>query len=106
MNRYLHIPIKGAKHPDQPVQGEAAEIRVTHPGKVSGSKSGQFLRLPHGELPVIQLSDNAGSHDGLTLLQVSIGIAQVPEQIAASSDKLELVLTHGINPSLNRFRRS
>lgn len=54
----------------------------------------------------MQDRDDSGGKDGLGLLEIRLGVAEVAKHVAAPFDQIEVAIAHGSNSLHNRASRS
>jgi hypothetical protein len=72
-HRHFDFSVEAVQNGHQPVNGEAAQVRVPYPGKIRCGNARQASRLPYGQYPpFIQDVDNRGGQYGAQLLRIGI----------------------------------
>ena len=94
MDRDLDVPVQCGKHLEQPVQREASQVCVAHPGKIRRRKAGLGSGLAHRELAPVHDGDDLRGEDRLALFQIRMGIVEVAEDVSASPNHFEFILSH------------
>jgi len=89
----------------QQVPGEAGQIGVADAGEVGRGNARLGVCGAYGQLLAVQHFDDFGSQDGLELLDIGAGMAQVAENIAAAAHQFNLFVFHP-STSLSFFKRS
>jgi hypothetical protein len=91
-----------------PIDREATELCIADARKIRSRYSGHLLGFPDGDLLIVQNADDLGGKNCLELKHLGIGASEVAEHVAASADKLKIVVvTLGHRrASFNRLSRS
>lgn len=98
---------QGGGHAHQAVHGEATEVGVAHAGEVRRSEPGFRSRVSNGQSASVEYSDDIGGQNRLGVLEDSVGITEIPEDVARSIDQFEIgFFGHLDSSSLTRRSRS
>ncbi len=95
------------RHLHQPVQREAPEIGIADAEEIRRSEPGETRRLVSSETTVVQHRDDSRSKDSLGLLQVRLGVAEVPEDVPAAVNEFGFSVgdhRHGHHAAVRRTR--
>ena len=89
----LHLLTQATEDRQQSVDGEAIELDVADAGEVGSGDAGELSGLVGGEAAGVQCLDDLRGEDGPELLKLGVRVAEIAEDVTASSDKLHAIIT-------------
>lgn len=92
-HRYLHPLVQPRQHPHQPINGEPAQLRPPDARVIRCCGASQFGGGPHRQATGIKHPDDLLCQGGLELFNLSIGMAEIGENVAAAAHQLISSLT-------------
>src|SRR5262249_25208039 len=82
------------KDDDQPVEREAAELRVANAGELRIGHARELLGIAHREPARVEHTNDLGCSKSARLFEARIGPAEIAIGIAAAAHQLSFVLFH------------
>lgn len=105
MDRHPDPPVQRGEDLHQPVQRKPPETRIANAREVHRRETRRLFGLPYRQDALVQHRDDSRRDDRLGLLQVGIGLSDVPKDVAAPLNQLELALAHHSSFFLSRLNR-
>ena len=70
---HLNVLVELAENPDQPVEREAAKLRVANAGKLRMGNAGELFRVARRKFALVENADNLRRDDGARLFKAALG---------------------------------
>ncbi len=90
LNVHMMVELVDDRH--ETVDGEAVQLGISDPHEFRLVDTGQGLCLTGRQIAVVQNADDLGGQDALGLLDVGVGITEIPKHVSAPMDQIHFVL--------------